>query len=97
MNSPNLPAPSLKKVLIAMRGTTDLPVVSISAPPFVAGIDFSDHLNYWPYGIHALMITDTALYRNKNYHEAGDTADTLDYDKMAKVVIGVFEAIRTRE
>jgi len=38
------------------------------------------------------MVTDTAFYRNKAYHKFGDTADKLDYDRMAKVVVSVFEA-----
>ena len=38
----------------------------------------------------ALMVTDTAFLRNPNYHGDGDTADTLDYQRMAKVVRGVY-------
>ncbi|HHQ9657255.1 TPA: aminopeptidase, partial [Escherichia coli] len=37
----------------------------------------------------AVMITDTAFYRNKQYHLPGDTADRLNYQKMAQVVDGV--------
>ena len=33
--------------------------------------------------------------RNPNYHQAGDTADTLDYARMAKVVRAV-HAVATR-
>ena len=40
------------------------------------------------------MITDTSFYRNPNYHGPGDTADTLDYARMAKVVLGVYEAVK---
>lgn len=83
-----------KKVKVAMKGATDLPVYSINAPAVVPGIDFSDHRNYWPSGINAVMITDTAFYRNKEYHEANDTYNRLDYQKMAKVVTAVFEVIR---
>jgi len=32
------------------------------------------------------MITDTAFFRNKNYHTSGDTIDTLDFEKMKEVV-----------
>lgn len=59
------------------------------------GRQYSDHLNYWPLGLDALMITDTAFYRNKAYHQQGDTADSLDYERMAKVVIAVFEATKS--
>lgn len=58
-------------------------------PRFIPGIDFSDHLNYWQHDIPAIMITDTAFYRNKQYHLPGDTADRLNYQKMAQVVNGV--------
>lgn len=73
-----------------MAGATDLPVYSINAPPWLQGIDFSDHLSYWAQGYPALMVTDTAFFRNANYHRAGDMHDTLDYKRMAKVVQGVF-------
>jgi hypothetical protein len=33
------------------------------------------------------MITDTAFYRNKNYHKNSDTYEKLDYEKMREVVI----------
>jgi Zn-dependent M28 family amino/carboxypeptidase len=47
------------------------------------GMDWSDHRNYWSRGIPAIMITDTSVFRNKNYHQLTDAADTLDYDRMA--------------
>ncbi|MCX6996770.1 MAG: M28 family peptidase [Kiritimatiellaeota bacterium] len=83
----------IKKVKAGMQGATDLPVYSIRAPAVLPGIDFSDHLNYWPYGFKALMVTDTAFYRNKAYHSPADTPDKLDYHRMAKVVVAVFGAI----
>ncbi len=63
------------------------------APKGFPGLDFSDHLNYWEKGFRAVMITDTAFMRNARYHRQSDTADTLDYDRMAKVVLGVYEAV----
>lgn len=82
-----------RKVKALMRGATDLPVHSINAPPLLAGIDFSDHLNYWAHDMPALMITDTAFMRNKQYHLPGDTYDRLDYVRMAKVVQGVYAVV----
>jgi hypothetical protein len=55
-------------------------------------LDASDQRNYWARGWPAIVITDTAYLRNPNYHTAKDTADTLDYTRMAKVIDGVFEA-----
>ena len=65
----------------------------ITAPKFIPGTDFSDHLNYWKFKFSALMITDTAFYRNDNYHEKTDTMETLDIKRMAKVIDGVFLAL----
>ena len=76
-----------RRVKSAMRGGAPaLPVYSISAPAFVPGVDFSDHMSYWRHGYPAVMLTDTAFYRNPNYHTRFDTADTLDYRRMAAVV-----------
>jgi hypothetical protein len=41
------------------------------------------------------MATDTAFCRNKAYHSPQDTPDRLDYSRMAKVAVAVFEAVRS--
>lgn len=83
----------VRRVKRAMRGSSPLPVHSLSAPRWVPGVDFSDHVNYWDAGYAAVMITDTAFYRNPHYHTADDTPDTLDYARMAQVVQGVHAAV----
>jgi len=85
----------IKRVKAGMKGATDLPVYSIRAPASLPGVDFSDHASYWPYNIPAVMVTDTAFFRNQAYHTLEDTADTLDYARMAKVVVSVSAAVRT--
>jgi hypothetical protein len=45
----------------------------------------SDHAPFWAEGIPALMETDTAEFRNPNYHKPTDTPDTLDYRFMTEV------------
>jgi hypothetical protein len=39
------------------------------------------------------MITDTAFYRNKGYHETSDKMETLDISRMANVIDGVFKTL----
>lgn len=63
---------------------------SLKAPSKLPGIDFSDHQNYWKYGYSAVMITNTAFYRNKNYHEETDKMETLDLSRMALVIDEVY-------
>lgn len=55
---------------------------------------FSDHRNYAPRGIPAVMVTDTAFLRNDRYHEPTDTPDTLDYTQMAAVTEGLLEFLQ---
>ena len=81
------------KVKAGMKGSTDLPVYSINAPATIAGIDFSDHRSYWTFGLQAVMVTDTAFYRNKAYHGPGDTPERLNYNSMAQVVVMVYEMV----
>ncbi|MFK7802888.1 MAG: M28 family peptidase [Anaerolineae bacterium] len=84
----------VRQVKRGMLAGSDLPVEAIAAPPnLVPGIDFSDHLNYWKYDYPAVMVTDTAFNRNFAYHTAEDTADRLDYDRMGKVVQGIYEVV----
>jgi Zn-dependent M28 family amino/carboxypeptidase len=69
-----------------------VPVYSFNGP-VAMGTDGSDHASYWHYGMPAVMVTDTAFMRNPHYHTARDTADTLDYRRMAQVVDGVAGAV----
>jgi len=81
-----------RRVERAMRGGGRVPVLSFNGPRALA-IDASDQRNYWDAGYPAVMITDTAFLRNPHYHSPGDTADTLDYERMAGVVDGVLNAV----
>lgn len=47
----------------------------------------SDHVPFWKRGTPALMWTDTANFRNPNYHRGTDTPDTLDYAFMTRVCL----------
>jgi hypothetical protein len=45
----------------------------------------SDHTPFWRRKLPALMWTDTANFRNPNYHRVTDTPDTLDYGFLRRV------------
>lgn len=82
-----------RKFTKKMDRFTTLPVKKFNGPKSLTGIDFSDHLNYWKMGYSACMVTDTAFYRNKNYHQKTDEMGTLNISKMASVINGVFLSI----
>lgn len=72
----------------AFRAGTALPVEGLAAP-LIPQLGWSDNWAFWQNGYAALMATDTAMERNANYHTAADTADTLDYRRMAMAVDGL--------
>lgn len=73
----------------SMKALNRLDCQRLIAPSIVQGVDFSDHLNYWNLDIPAIMITDTAFFRNKHYHTVDDTIEKLNLNKMADVVNGL--------
>lgn len=78
----------------SFKAVSSFPVESLNTPWFIPGVYFSDNYSFWRFGYPAIMITDTAFMRNKNYHKDTDTAETLDYDKFAELVRGLFAALR---
>ena len=76
----------------ATRYVPDLPVISFLVPD--AGHGFpdsrrSDHSPFWDAGYPALMVTDTANFRNPHYHQPGDQTNTLNFSYMIKVTRAV--------
>ncbi len=90
----NLSSRSLvSQVREAMRRGGSIGVESISTISLVPGVDFSDHWSFWREGYKAVMITDTAFYRNTRYHGPADTPETLNYEAFAEVVLGLRQAV----
>ena len=79
----------------AFRETTNFPSQGSVLPSFVPGVFWSDHASFWEEGTAAVMVTDTAPFRNPNYHRGTDTPETLDFLGMARVVGGIWEAIKS--
>jgi hypothetical protein len=71
-----------------------MPLFSICLPEKIKEIRLSDNSSFWDQGYPALMLTDTSFLRNPNYHRATDTPDTLDYQRMTEVTVGVASALR---
>lgn len=73
----------------AFRRNENLPVVSLTVPLgnwLMPDIGLSDHSSFWKENYPAVMITDSAFYRNPHYHQPSDTMDTLDFRFMAELV-----------
>jgi Zn-dependent M28 family amino/carboxypeptidase len=77
------------------RSCSRVPSFGIAAPTFLPGISLSDHWSFWQHGFPALMVTDTAFFRNPHYHRLSDVPRTLDYDTFARVVDGIDCLLKT--
>ncbi|WP_223827453.1 M28 family peptidase [Hymenobacter armeniacus] len=79
------------------RAAAALPVKRFKAPAWLPGIDFSDHLNYWKFDYPAVLLTDTAFYRNRSYHEASDTLARLDLRRLGLAVDALLATVLAEE
>jgi Zn-dependent M28 family amino/carboxypeptidase len=81
--------PWIELVKRGILATESIPVHSFRAPTSVPGVDWSDHLSFRRLGMPAVLVTDTSFMRFPDYHTERDTPERLDYERMARVVIGL--------
>lgn len=79
----------VRTVIASFRQHATLPSEGAALPANVPGVGWSDHWSFWQHGYPAIMVTDTAPFRYPYYHGRGDTPDKLDYDSMARLVLGL--------
>jgi Zn-dependent M28 family amino/carboxypeptidase len=79
----------------AFKARTPFPLQSAAVPAGIPGVGWSDHWSFWQAGYAAMMVTDTAPYRYPWYHTAQDTADKIDYPRLAQVVDGLEAVIES--
>ena len=83
----------VRRAIRIFRETTKFPSEGLAAPAGTPGVGWSDHWSFWQVGYPAIMLTDTAPFRYPHYHESSDTPDKIDYDRMARVVLGVSKVV----
>lgn len=81
------------RVRDALKANMTLPVETYQGPWWIPGVDLSDHSSFWKEGYPAVMLTDTAFYRNPHYHRDTDRSETLDYGSMADLTQGLFHTV----
>ena len=84
----------VREAIAAFRSGTEFPSQGAALPATFPGVDWSDHWSFREQGYSAIMVTDTAVYRDPNYHRVSDTADHLDYDALANVTAGLEVVVR---
>ncbi|MDF0675656.1 MAG: M28 family peptidase [Nitrospira sp.] len=81
---------------VAQAMKSHLPIVPLVVPgngEKLPDTRRSDHTSFWEQGFPAVMLTDTANFRNPHYHRPTDTLDTLNLDFIASVAEGVTAAV----
>ncbi|MEW6665946.1 MAG: M20/M25/M40 family metallo-hydrolase [Thermodesulfobacteriota bacterium] len=76
-----------------IRRHSGIGVQTMVGPESVGGINLSDNYSFWRHGFKAVMVTDSAFFRNRHYHQETDTMDTLNFDSMAEVILGLFRTL----
>jgi len=84
----------IKKIVSIFKKKKYFPIESFIGPSSVPGVDYSDHWSFWQEGyLSAVVISDTAFYRNPHHHADSDTYQTLDYKSLARVCEGLEEVL----
>jgi len=84
----------------AFLDNPELPVVKLTVPLngwILPSVRLSDHASFWDEGFKAVMITDSAFYRNPHYHLLSDAMDTLDFTFMARLVQSLLLFFQSRQ
>ncbi len=82
----------VRQVARAFRVVDGLPVESVTIPTafaWIIGAALSDHEAFWRRGYPAVMVGDTAFYRNPHYHRPSDTLETLSLPFLERVTRGL--------
>jgi Zn-dependent M28 family amino/carboxypeptidase len=84
----------VRKSVSAFRKHASFPSEGVAAPSFVPGVTWSDHWPFRNHGFPAIMVTDTAFNRYPHYHLPTDTPEKLDYERLARVTLGLAATLR---
>jgi Zn-dependent M28 family amino/carboxypeptidase len=77
------------KVITLFRQTAQIPSEGLIAPTMLPVVDLSDQWSFWQMGYPAIMLTDTAFYRNHHYHNPRDTIEKLNFASMTKITMAL--------
>ncbi|MBT3783835.1 M28 family peptidase [bacterium] len=81
----------LKKSISAFRDSRIFPSEGACLPEWIQEIGFSDQWSYWQFGFEAIMVT--AFLRNPYYHTDFDTPEKINYDALARIVVGMVHVL----
>jgi hypothetical protein len=83
--------------IFTLRDPADLPVIGPLLGltlPVARNFSRSDHRRFWDAGLPAIHVTNTAEFRNPNYHRPTDLPATLDYETLTDIIAATVLAVR---
>jgi hypothetical protein len=83
--------------IVLLRDPADLAIIGPllgRALPVARNFSRSDHRRFWDAGLPAILVTNTAQFRNPNYHLPSDLPATLDYETLADVTAATVLAVQ---
>jgi Zn-dependent M28 family amino/carboxypeptidase len=83
----------VRQLVGAFRQHASFPSEGAALWGWLPGVGWSDHWAFWKEGFPAVMVTDTALFRDSTYHTSNDTPKNIHYEHFARVVLGLHRVI----
>jgi hypothetical protein len=85
----------LHRLIAGFRAAGTVPAEGIAVPTDrIEHVRRSDHAPWWDHGYPAILVTDTATFRNPNYHQSSDIVSTVDIERLAGVTAGLASALQ---
>lgn len=85
--------PWVRRVIGLFREHARFPSEGAALFGWLPGVGWSDHWAFWKEDFPAVMVTDTALFRDPHYHTARDMPEHIHYEHLARVVSGMKHVI----
>jgi hypothetical protein len=68
-------------------------IYDMIGPSSIPGLGFSDHMSFNRFNFRNIMLTDTAFFRNDNYHTENDTYSTINFDFLYENILFSYHTI----
>ncbi|MBI4422890.1 MAG: M20/M25/M40 family metallo-hydrolase [Elusimicrobia bacterium] len=86
-------APFMGRIGASWRRASKTRVEMTILPSAFSALALSDQLNFWHAGYRAVVVSDTSFFRYPHYHQAEDTPEKLDYERLAQTVEALVEVL----
>lgn len=84
----------LRDAIASFRSTARIPSEGAVMSDRTMGAGWSDHSSFWEHDVPAILITDTAAFRDPHYHQATDDGRQIDALALARLTLGLEATVR---